>query len=143
MRIDLKNIKVGYLISERIKECDIDITRICDFFSCEEPEIEKMCQMDSLESDTLLKWCKLLKYDFFRLYTQHLILYSPPASRDKHINTKSDILPTFRKNVYTKELISFVMEQLNNGVMDTEQIIEEYRIPKTTLFKWLSKYKNF
>ncbi|SHF68269.1 transposase [Chryseobacterium vrystaatense] len=142
MKINLKNINVGNLIAERVGECDIDMFRICNFFNCTEDEILKMYKEESLSTDLLLKWSKLLSYDFFRLYTQHLVLYSPPDGSEKISGTKSAILPTFRKNIYTKELISFVMEQLNTGAMKRNQVIEEYRIPKTTLYKWLSKYNH-
>ena len=29
------------------------------------------------------KWSKILEYDFFRIYTQHLILYAPPSAETK------------------------------------------------------------
>lgn len=51
-------------------------------------------------------------------------------------------LPRFRKNIYTKEVIDFILELVNVGEKTKRQIIEEYCIPKTTLYKWISKYKN-
>lgn len=142
MNIDLKIINIGNLIEERVKECDIDIVRICNFFKCEEEEIIKMYKEEHLRTDLLLKWSKLLSYDFFRLYTQHLVLFSPPNGEEKSTKPKSTVLPNFRKNIYTRELISFIMEQLNTGVMKKNQVISEYGIPKTTLYKWLSKYNH-
>ena len=99
-----------------------------------------MYQSKSLDAELLLRWSKLLEYDFFRIYTQHLIFYSPPASikKDKISNSA---LPKFRKNIYTKEVIDFILEQLKNNEKTKLQIIEEYRIPKTTLHKWIEKYK--
>ena len=59
-------------------------------------------------------------------------------------NTKKQkpVLPRFRKNIYTKEVIDFILEQIQNKEMTKVQIIERYNIPKTTLYKWISKYNN-
>ncbi|WP_317043240.1 helix-turn-helix domain-containing protein [Chryseobacterium sp. OV279] len=89
-----------------------------------------------MDSDLLLKWCKLLEYDFFRMYTQHLILYSPATKQIKAETT----LPRFRKNIYTKEIIDYILDLVQTGEKSKKQIIEEYKIPKTTLYKWISKY---
>ena len=74
----------------------------------------------------------------------HLILYAP-SSANERINKKEEqqpILPRFRKNIYTKEVIDFILEQIQNKEMTKVQIIERYNIPKTTLYKWISKYKK-
>lgn len=142
MKIDLKNIHVGSLIEQRVKECDIDMVRICNFFNGDEEDIIAMYGEEHIRTEALLKWSKLLSYDFFRLYTQHMVLYAPPESTENKSVKKSTALPTFRKNIYTRELISFVMEQLNTGIMKRSQVISEYGIPKTTLYKWLSKYNH-
>ncbi|WP_317207615.1 transposase [Chryseobacterium indicum] len=94
----------------------------------------------STDTQTLLHWSKLLEYDFFRLYTQHLILYSPPT-KTRNPEYK-DTLPKFRKNIYTKEIIDFILEILETGYKTKGQIMAEYGIPKTTLHKWISKYKK-
>lgn len=102
-----------------------------------------MYNCENLETDVLLKWCKLLDYDFFRIYTQHLILYSPPFSSGYKKPEKSNLtLPKFRKNIYTKEVIAFIIEMVETGTKSKQEIIEGYRIPKTTLYKWLSKYNT-
>lgn len=142
MKIDLKNIHVGSLIEQRVQECDIDMVRICNFFNCEEEHIMTMYREEHIRTEALLKWSKLLSYDFFRLYTQHMVLYAPPESAQNKSKTKSTALPTFRKNIYTRELISFVIEQLNTGIMKRSEVISDYGIPKTTLYKWLSKYNH-
>ncbi|MBJ5496559.1 transposase [Salmonella enterica subsp. enterica serovar Typhimurium] len=99
-----------------------------------------MYDQKSIPSDTLLRWSKLLEYDFFRIYSQHLIMYSPSPKR--HSSRKKTNLPKFRKNIYTEEIIEFIIELINNGTKTTHQVIEEYEIPKTTLYNWLKKYKN-
>ena len=93
----------------------------------------------SLDSEIILKWSKLLEYDFFRLYSQHLILYSPKSGTNSNKENKVG-LPQFRKNIYTKEVIDFILDQLNSGEYSKKEIIDRYKIPKTTLYKWISKY---
>jgi len=122
-----------------VEERQMNMSRICNFMKCREEEIEEMYQQEDLMTHILLKWSKLLEYDFFRIYSQHLILYAPPVSlRRKHIKTSS--LPQFRKNIYTKEVIDFILEQIVSEEMTKNQVISEYFIPRTTLYKWIEKY---
>ncbi|SHF79476.1 transposase [Chryseobacterium sp. OV279] len=134
-------IHIGTLIKRRKEELDIDINRICNFFKDTEDKIEEMYQSENMDTKTLLRWSKLLEYDFFRIYTQHLILFSPSARRGK-FQKPTTHLPQFRKNIYTKEIIDFVLELIETGKKTTNEIIQEYRIPRTTLYKWVSKYKK-
>ena len=139
--MNLKEIHIGQMVETKVAESGIGISRICNFFKSSEEEIKKMYLQDNLPTDILLKWSKLLEYDFFRLYSQHLILYAPPATtREKQ--DKPSKLPQFRKNIYTKEVIDFILEQITTKEMTKTQVIERYRIPKTTLYKWISKYEN-
>ncbi|WP_344830241.1 transposase [Chryseobacterium ginsenosidimutans] len=141
--ISFKEINIGNLIKLRVEECQIETDRICKFFSCTEKEILEMYQKDDLGAGDLLKWSKLLGYDFFRIYSQHLIFYSPPSGFNFSIPVKDkSALPHFRKNIYTREIIYFILEKINNGDKTKEQVIREYKIPKTTLYKWISKYKS-
>ena len=131
------------MIKERIAESEMETLRICNFFNCTEDEVIEMYQQENLPTDILLKWSKLLEYDFFRLYSQHLILYAPLSAVDEKTKLKKrSSLPQFRKNIYTKEIINFVLEQINTKEMTKTEVIERYGIPKTTLYKWISKYKN-
>jgi len=140
--MDFKKIYIGKMIKEKVTENEIDISRICNFFKFTVGEVEKMYEAQSLDCEILLKWSKLLEYDFFRIYSQHLILYSPPSKgKVKTLTTKSS-LPKFRKNIYTKEIIDFIIEQIETGEITRNHVIERYRIPKTTLFKWINKYKS-
>ena len=140
--MNLKNIHIGQMIDTRVAESGIEISRICNFLNCSEEEIQKMYQTKSLDTEILLKWSKLLEYDFFRVYSQHLILYAPPSSKEEESKKKKTSLPQFRKNIYTKEIIEFILEQIDTRQMTKNEIMERYRIPKTTLYKWISKYKN-
>lgn len=139
---DFKDINIGSLLQQIVSKNEIEISRICNFFKCSEAEIDAMYKCQSLDSEMLLKWSKLLEYDFFRIYTQHLILYSPPGNVGYNtvVDKEKSSLPQFRKNIYTKEVISFILEQIDSGEKTKLQIIEEYKIPKTTLYKWISKY---
>ena len=137
--MNFKDIHIGYFINQRVTENGIEISRICNFLKCTEKEISKMYQSKSLDTELLLRWSKLLEYDFFRVYSQHLIFYAPPSKGDGSPEKTNTQLPQFRKNIYTKEVIDFILEQITTGEMSKKEIIEKYNIPKTTLYKWLSK----
>ena len=142
--MNFKSIHIGILINKAVTESGIEMSRICNFFNCTEDEVIEMYQQENLPTDILLKWSKLLEYDFFRIYSQHLILYAPPSAETKTVKkaNKKITFPQFRKNIYTKEIIDFVLEQINTKEMTKTEVMERYGIPKTTLYKWISKYKN-
>lgn len=139
-----KSINIGKLIKARVEELKIENERLCNFLNCSEKDLELVYNSDTIDSGNLLRWSKILNYDFFRVYTQHLILYSP--AHNSHINSETDkaseVLPSFRKHIYSKEVIDFIINQIESKEMSTNQVIQEYGIPKTTLFKWLKKYKK-
>ena len=141
--MNFKDIHIDYFINQRVTENGIEISRICNFLKCTKKEISKMYESKSLDTELLLRWSKLLEYDFFRIYSQNLILYAPISADEKanqqNVNTS---LPQFRKNIYTKEIIDFILEQIEKKEMTKNHIIKRHRIPKTTLYKWISKYKS-
>ena len=139
--MNFKSIHIGILINKAVTESGIEMSRICNFFNCTEDEVIEMYQQENLPTDILLKWSKLLEYDFFRIYTQHLILYAPPSAKEQDSKTEKSSLPQFRKNIYTKEIITFILEQIDSGAMTKIEVMEQYKIPKTTLYKWIDKYK--
>ena len=138
--MNLKHIHIGKMIEKEVADCGIEMSRICNFIKCNEEDINQMYLQENLPTDVLLKWSKLLEYDFFRLYSQHLIFYAPPSSEQKTKRNTKTVLPQFRKNIYTKEVISFILEQISTGEMTKNEVMEKYKIPKTTLYKWISKY---
>jgi|SRR5690606_8417992 len=142
--MNFKDIHIGTLINQAVTDSGIEISRICNFMKCSENEVKKMYRKESLDTDILLKWSKLLEYDFFRIYTQHLILYAPSSANEKAEKQKSRkySLPRFRKNIYTKDIIDFILEQMQTGAMTKKEIQQRYGIPKTTLYKWISKYRK-
>lgn len=141
--MDFKDIHIGSLIKKAVLENEINSKRICNFLKCTEDDIEQMYIAKSLDSEIILRWSKLLEYDFFRIYSQHLIFFSPPKGKDYISSAKThQSLPVFRKNIYTKEIIDFILKQIENNEKTKKQVIEIYKIPKTTLYKWISKYKK-
>lgn len=142
MQNNFKTISIGELIRQKVTEDHIDILRICNFLNKTEEEIERMYLCENMDTDILLRWSKLLKYDFFRLYSQHLILYAPPLAEKPEKKNKATTLPEFRKNIYTTEVIYFILDLLKTGAKTKQDIINDYKIPKTTLYKWISKYSD-
>jgi len=143
MSHSLKNIHIGSLIKQKTIELDMETSRICNFMKCSVEEVEEMFLQKDLPTNILLSWSKLLEYDFFRLYTQYLILFSPPSKRSTgEVEKNVSQLPRFRKNIYTAEVIGFILELISSREKTKKQIIDEYRIPKTTLYKWIAKYNK-
>ncbi|PQA97215.1 transposase [Chryseobacterium shigense] len=138
--MNFKNIHIGNIIQQKVKEDQIEMSRICNFLKRSEAEIADMFTLESLGSEILLRWSKLLKYDLFRLYSQHLILYAPTANIPP--KNQESLLPVFRKRIYAKEIIDFILELINTREKTKQQIIEEYNIPKTTLYKWIAKQEQ-
>lgn len=136
--MDFRNFHIGKMIEERVAEREIEISRICNFLKVEKQEVLKMYESDDIEVKILLRWSKLLEYDFFRIYSQHLILYAPSLVHSKNKAGKTS-LPEFRKSIYTREVIDFLLELIDTGKKTRAEVIEEYGIPKTTLYKWISK----
>ncbi|WP_076447487.1 transposase [Chryseobacterium sp. RU37D] len=135
-----KEINIGRFIKDRVDELGISMERICNFLKKNEDFIEEVYNSKSIDSDLLLRWSKLLEYDFFRLYSSHLILYSPPSAINKNSNNqKSEKIPYFRKNIYTQEIKEFIIKKIQCGEMSQTEVINEYSIPKSTLHRWLQK----
>lgn len=131
------------MIHTRALECKIEMPRLCKFLNCSEQDILNMYKAKSLDSDVLLRWSRILEYDFFRIYTQNLILYAPQSGIISNIKEKNESqMPRFRKNIYTKEVINFILELIESREKTKNQIIAEYNIPKTTLYKWIEKNRK-
>ncbi|KAB1232057.1 transposase [Chryseobacterium viscerum] len=136
--MNIKNIHIGSLIRSKVEEYQIPIERISRFLDKTEDDIEKMYHEQSIDTDVLLKWCKLLKFDFFRFYSGHLILYAPQSKMDNRDSQKKSTM-VFRKNIYTQEVKDFILEKIESGVMTANEVVLRYNIPKTTLYKWMKK----
>ncbi|CAM3163032.1 transposase [Chryseobacterium flavum] len=140
--MDFREINIRKLIKTRVEELEIPLERICEYLGNDQQEIQKYYMEKSIDCHLLLKWSKLLEYDFFRVYSQHLILYAPVKRTNIELQSRSNMSYTFRKKLYTSEIIDFVIEQYSSGVMTKRDIIQRYKIPKTTLYKWLVKYHH-
>ncbi|QBA22908.1 transposase [Chryseobacterium indologenes] len=136
--MNIKNIHIGSLIQSKVEEYQISIERISRFLNSTEDEVESMYHAKSMDTDVLLKWCKLLKFDFFRFYTGHLILYAPQARIDNIFTQKENTL-VFRKSIYTQEVKDFILDKIKTGKMTANDVVKRYKIPKTTLYKWMKK----
>lgn len=136
--MNIKNIHIGSLIQNKVEEYQIPLERISRFLEKTEHDIEKMYGEKSIDSEMLLRWCKLLKFDFFRFYSGHLILYAPQTKLDNTLKRKGDTM-IFRKNVYTQEVKDFVLGRIEMGILTTSEAVLKYKIPKTTLYKWMKK----
>ncbi|MEG1312743.1 MAG: transposase [Bacilli bacterium] len=138
--MNFKEIDIGKLINVRLQEKGVSTQRVCRFFNCSESHIENLLQSKNIDTDILMKWSKLLEYDFFRIFSQHLILYAPQGNIGHNkIKNKIHAVPQFRKNIYTKQLIDFILESIENKEKTINDVITDYGIPKTTLYKWIKK----
>lgn len=139
--MNFKEIHIGTLVKERIENIDFDQQRLTKNLEINELELEDIYSSSSIDVETLLKMSKLLEYDFFRIYSQHLILYAPSATVvNKLTKSKNLELPKFRKSIYTKEIVDHLLLKIRNGDMSKTEVIQKYKIPKSTLYKWLQKY---
>lgn len=137
-----KEIHIGTLIRQIVKEHEMDPYKICSYLNISENELIQMFHAKSLDSELLLSWSKLLKYDLFRVYSQHLLYYAPINNKQITTKRKESEIPSFRKNIYTKEIIDFVLELIQTKTKTTSEITELYGIPKTTLHNWIKKYNT-
>jgi hypothetical protein len=144
MAANFKNIHIGRLIYQRMQECGVSVERAARFLKVQDEEVENISSRESADSAQLLAWSKLLEYDFFRIYSQHLILYAPQdvnkVKREKQKKKQKTSLPRFKKNIYTHEVILFLVELVQNGKKTALDIQKEYNIPSTTILRWVDKY---
>lgn len=138
----MKKINIGKLIKEACKNKQLAEARIEKFFTMPYSEIEKMYEQEHLSSELLLKWSKLIKYDFFRIYSSHLINYHGISAKINSENTFIESGLQIRKNLYTPEIKEFIIQKVQSGKMSTAEAIERYGVGRTTLFRWLAKEKT-
>ena len=139
-----KDIHIGARIKHIAELKNLSISRACVFLNCSVLDIEQMYAQESLDSKILLKWCKLLDYNFFMFYHSHLQLYSPKSASTRiseTIERKQSEDYYFRKNLYSPELIHWILCKWESGTLTAAQIIKQYHIPRTTLYRWKKKSK--
>lgn len=142
--LDFKHIHIGRQIEEISNEQNITLERACKFLKCDAVDIENMYRSASLDSQLLLQWSKLLNYNLFMFYHTHLQIYSPSSAtaRIKKIDTKDKVISSefrFRKNLYSPEIIEWLLAKLETRELSVKEIIKRYNIPKTTIYRWKKK----
>ena len=137
--MNLKYIHIGQIIQAKVNEQGIKTSRILNYFDCDEETINKMYAAESIDTKTLLGWCKLLKFDFFRLFVGHLQLYAA-INVDAGNKKIHRAVGEFRKTVYSKEIKEFILEAVKEGKMSVPQIIAKYNLPRTSIYNWIRKY---
>lgn len=140
MDLNKNNIKLGSLIASRVAKSGIDMQRICNFFKLPVKDIEKMYEAATIDTHLLLKWSKLLEYDFFRLYSQYL--FFDQKGKVKHYDSIKSTLPQFKKRLYTQDTIDYILNFIITGKKTPTQIMDEFSIPKVTIYNWLRKHKK-
>jgi predicted transcriptional regulator len=137
----VRNLHIGDIISKIIIEKKMKMADIKSKMCITSKTLNKMLIAKSLDTTHLLKWSKVLRYDFFRLYSSHLMLHHGISNT---LTRKTDSLNIqgihIRKNVYTKDLIQFLINKVQTNEMTPMEVINQYAIPKTTFYKWLQKY---
>jgi Helix-turn-helix domain of resolvase len=142
MKKEIKDIHIGSMLLRAVNERMISEERICKFLACKSSDLPEMYATTGMNTELLLRWSKLLEYDFFRIYSQHLIFYSPPIKAIISNANTYNSLPKFRKNIYTNEVIDFFLELIATGEKTIAQILSEYGVPKSTLYRWLNKRES-
>ena len=143
--MNYKNIHIGQHI-KRISELqDLDISRACTYLRCTHQDILDTYSYTSLDSELLLKWSKLLNYNFFMFYHSHLQLYKPVASKARVSKDKKQASLKgydFRKNLYNPDIIDWILLKLDKKELSIKEIMEKYHIPKTTIYRWIKRNKK-
>lgn len=139
-----KNIHIGSHI-KRISEIrNLSMSRACSYFKCSQQDIIDIYNQKTLDSGLLLKWCKLLDYNFFMFYHTHLQLYKPSASSSKLSKKEMNNVDegyVFRKNIYSPDIIDWILNKWQSGELTPQDIMKKYKIPRTTLYRWRKREK--
>lgn len=137
----VRNIHIGRLIKEVVTKQNIDNSLLIKKMDCSGETLLFYYNSKTLDAGLLLKFSKILRYDFFRLYSSHLMLHHGISNTLANKKTENIVEGVrIRKNVYTKELISYLLDKIRNNEMTKVEVISKYGVPKTTLYKWMQKY---
>lgn len=146
MELNYKNIHIGHHVKEIARIKNLSMPRACTFLKCNAIEVMRMYELQSMESELLLQWCKLLEYNFFMFYHSHLQLYKPSAATAHIIQDKNESnlheSYTFKKNIYSPEIIEYILGKLDKNEVSVKDIITKYNIPRTTIYRWVKKRKK-
>ena len=134
---NFKKIHIGKQIEELVKVKGINKNRIENFFKIPYENIVTHFEQEHISTELLLKWCKLLKFDFFRYYSSHLMIYHGISALQQKSSRPIETGLIIRKNIYTPEIKQFILNKINNNEMDIANVIEKYGVAKTTIYRWL------
>lgn len=85
-----------------------------------------------LDSDFLLRWCKLLDYIFFMFYHSHLQMHKHSVSiaklKNAQISNDERQNYVFRNNLYMSEIMDWLLIKLNKGELTVYEINHRIRI---------------
>ena len=143
--MDYKNIHIGSHIRSVSVHRGMTLSRASSYFGCGAQSILDVYSSGSIDSALLLRWCKLLDYNFFMFYHSHLQLYSPSSSlaRLESVKGESSLEGySFRKNLYSPDIINWLMIKIDSGELSISEVMSRYKIPKTTIYRWRKKYKS-
>jgi hypothetical protein len=139
----VRNISIGLIITRIMEEKEFSVDELRLKLGITTSSLNELLSSNSIDTILLLKISKALRYDFFRLYSSHLMLHYGISSSVSRTKSKVDIEGVqIRKNVYTKELIFHLIKKVRTNKMSIKDVILKYGIPKTTFYKWLQKYPN-
>lgn len=138
-----KEIHIGRIISELVQDKNFDNFDLTKLLNCNHNELMDMYNSESLDASVLLKWSKILDYNLFMFYHTHLQIYSPSSARAQAPKENSKkVYPEFRKNYYSPEIKTFILELIENKELEIQEIINRYSIPKTTIYRWIKKHSG-
>ena len=137
----LKEIHLGELVKQKVEELNFPLPKLAQYFKCTEEDILELYQQKHLPTDVVLKFCKCLGYNFFRVLSAHVALFVKTGDRNRF--NQPAVTPQFKKNIYTKEIKDFILSILRSKKMNINQIMKEYNLPKTTLYNWINKEMTF
>jgi transposase len=146
--MNYKHIHIGKYIKNRMSELGVGPEYLEGKLKQSHVNVEEMLGKEEISSGLLLRISRILSYDFFRIYSMNLVLYSSPNMGFKKLNqgnqdkAKGTTTPKFSKNTYTPQVISFILDKHRKGELTAAEMIKQYRIPKTTLYRWLKKYNT-
>lgn len=138
-------IHIGELIKKKLDESGMDKTVFANRIKKSYPTTLNIFKKKSIKTEDLLKISKVLKYDFFRVYSAEIQLTCPKATNNVRIGSAKETatvesgMPRFKKNLYSSEFIETLVRDINDGKMTRYEAMKKYELPKTTLYRWCRK----
>jgi plasmid maintenance system antidote protein VapI len=88
-----RQIIIGSLIKEKFKDSGLSISEFASLIACESRNIQKIFNKEHLSVDLLLKISEALKFDFFKIYSEYLLLEEKQScsSDESHIRFEVSI----------------------------------------------------